>query len=65
MISASKIFGIVLMIPCVILLSIDPKEEASAEVLTAGTYSGILAVGFGVLAPLCWTFKVYYIRIMA
>ena len=31
-ISVSKIIGIVMMIPCVVLLSLDPKEVDEAEV---------------------------------
>ena len=64
--SMLKILGVVFIIPCVVFLTMDPKEEAAAletssmeSSLSAEEMSryGILAVLFGLSAPLLWTFK--------
>ena len=61
-----------MMIPCVVLLSLDPKEVDEAEVKDKDEelvtekemrLYGIVAVSFGILAPLFWLVKVYYIRL--
>ena len=68
-ISVSKIIGTGMVISCVVLLSMDPKE-ATLDSETDQSYSvkqmklfGILAVVFGVLAPSLWTFRTYYSRL--
>ena len=63
-ISNAKIVGIAMMIPCVILLSLDKKvadEESDVTVHDMQIYGGI-AVLFAVLAPLFWTTKAYFAR---
>ena len=66
-ISVSKIIGILMFIPCVILLSMDPKEvdEAAATATEEEMrLYGIVAVIFGLVAPFFWVFGIYYIRLM-
>ena len=63
-ISCAKIIGIAMMVPCVILLSLDKKEESEDSDLSEQemvTY-GSLAILMGVLAPIFWTFKTYFAR---
>ncbi len=63
-ISKPKIVGIAMMIPCVILLSLDKKvadQESDVTVHDMQIYGGI-AVLFAVLAPLFWTTKAYFAR---
>lgn len=64
-ISVSKIIGICLMVPCVVLISLDPKEETISDSgLTPSEMHryGILAILMAVTAPVCWTFKSYCAR---
>ena len=65
-ISGTKILGILMMIPCVLFLSLDKKivDEGSDSEFTAEqmrTY-GLIAILFGVSAPLFWTYKSYWTR---
>ena len=69
--NAAQIVGIILMMPCVILLSLDPKdeadtttdtEEASSLTSTEMRVAGLFAVLFGCTAPVWWTIKSYFIR---
>ena len=71
-ISVSKIIGILMMVPCVVLLSMDPKEVDEAEAAESDEESltkqqmklyGILAVMFGIFAPFFWIIKIYFIRL--
>ena len=65
-ISLSKILGIILMIPCITLLSIDNKEaKESDHDLTASQMQvyGLLAILCGMLPPFCWTLRTYYARL--
>jgi hypothetical protein len=63
-ISCTKIMGILLMMPCVILLSLDKKvvnedsDYSERQLVEFGSYAVIM----GVLAPVFWTFKVYWTR---
>ena len=53
------------MIPCVVLLSIDPKEDSvSSNDLSEQEMKvyGIYAVLMGIGASGCWAFKNYYAR---
>ena len=63
-ISMSKILGIAMMTPCVILLSMfhkKPTEESLYSEEQMKVFGG-LAVLMGCLAPLFWTFKTYWGR---
>ena len=65
-ITLSQIIGIFLMIPCVIFLSLDKKDDqVSKNDLTPEEMKvyGIYAVLFGLCGPIMWTVKTYYIRI--
>ena len=63
-ISYSKILGITMMVPCVILLSIDKKEESEKSELTASEMQlyGGFAVLMACMAPIFWTIAAYYAR---
>ena len=64
-ISLSKVVGLVFMVPCVLLLSLEPKAEVSSDGLRSGEEMrvyGLLAVLVGSLAPILWTIKVYFAR---
>ena len=69
-ISASKIVGILAIIPCVLLLSLDKKDESmiseddekpGLSVEQMKTY-GLLAVLMALLGPFFWTCKGYKTR---
>lgn len=64
-ISVSKIIGLILIILCIILLAFDKKEEALSDHDTTAKEKKIfggLAVLCGLVAPLFWTIKGYYLR---
>jgi len=63
----SHIFGITLMVPCVMLLAFDKKEASTDESGFSYTEQemrmfGGLAVLFGILGPIFWTFKAFFLR---
>mmetsp|Transcript_22104 Transcript_22104/g.27190 ORF Transcript_22104/g.27190 Transcript_22104/m.27190 type:complete len:98 (+) Transcript_22104:534-827(+) len=54
------------MVPCVILLALDKKEASESDsgyTVEQMRLYGILAVTFGILAPLFWTTKAYFLRL--
>ena len=66
-ISISKIIGIVFLVPCAVLLSLDGKESAQIdpedEAESKSLYS-VLAVICAISAPLFWTIKAYFTRLV-
>ena len=64
-ISGAKMVGMLLMLPCAILLSLDKKEAEDSDYnLTVRQMRlyGLVAVIFALLGPICWTLKGFYIR---
>lgn len=64
-ISVSKVIGLVLIIVCIVFLAFEKKEEAVNEFEYSAQekrFFGGLAVLCGVVAPLFWTVKGYFLR---
>ena len=64
-ISVSKIIGLILIIVCIAFLAFDQKEEGTSEFEFSAREQrlfGGLAVLCGVVVPLFWTLKGYYLR---
>ena len=64
-ISLSKIIGICFMVPCVVLISLDPKEgQVSDSGLTSSEMHryNMYAILMAISAPILWTFKSYCAR---
>lgn len=64
--TVAQISGIAIMIPCVILLSIDKKVDGeSSNDLTVKEMKmyGLYAVLMGLCGPICWTIQSYYLRL--
>ena len=64
-VSGIKIFGMLLMPPCALLLSLDKKDAEDSEynfTIEEMKLYGILAVVFALVAPIVWTFAGFYIR---
>ena len=65
-ISNMKIFGILLMIPCVVFIVLDPKPEFSDDGTLTGEEMrlyGLIAVLFALLCPILWTIKSFMARL--
>ena len=66
-ISNSKIVSIVMIIPCILLLSLDKKKvtvtssDQELEEHELRIY-GLISIVFALCAPFFWTFKSFYIR---
>ena len=64
-ITTVKIVGMILMLPCALLLSLDKKDVDESDYdLTVAQMRlyGFLAVMFALLGPIFWTVIGYYIR---
>ena len=61
----TKVLGILLMMPCVIVMSLD-KKDASKSVYHLSehqmTVYGLLAILSASAAPFFWTVRAYYLR---
>ena len=74
-ISISKIVGIIMMIPCILLLTLDPKDEADLALIAETQmqdlteqqmkFYGFIAILFGLAAPSFWTIKIFFVRLIA